>query len=111
MRVQGWHAADGLRFMVIFCVLGFPQTMSAQVTEAKPAVTASSQASRQNLNPGDDRVIINTDLISFNVTITDQYGRFVTGLPESAFTVLDDKQPQEITFFSDEDAPISLGIV
>ena len=60
---------------------------------------------------GDDRIITNTDLISFNVTITDQYGRFVTGLPKSAFTVLDDKQPQEITFFSDEDAPVSLGIV
>ena len=111
MRVQGWRAADCLRFLVIFFVLGFPQTMSAQVTGAKPAVTAPSQASQQNLNPGDDRVITNTDLISFNVTITDQYGRFVTGLPESAFTVLDDKQPQEITFFSDDDAPISLGIV
>jgi len=111
MRVQGWHAADCLRFLVIFFMSGLPQTMSAQVTGAKPAVTAPSQASQQNLNPGDDRVITNTDLISFNVTITDQYGRFVTGLPESAFTVLDDKQPQEITFFSDDDAPISLGIV
>ena len=111
MRVQGWHAADCLRFLVIFFMSGLPQTMSAQVTGAKPAVTAPSQASQQNLNPGDDRVITNTDLISFNVTITDQYGRFVTGLPESAFTVLDEKQPQEITFFSDDDAPISLGIV
>jgi len=111
MRAQGWHAVVSLRFLVIFFVLGLPQTMSAQVTGAKPAATTPAQATQQNLNPGDDRVIINTDLISFNVTITDQYGRFVTGLPESAFTVLDDKQPQEITFFSDDDAPISLGIV
>jgi Ca-activated chloride channel homolog len=111
MRAQGWHAVVSLRLMVIFFVLGFPHAMSAQVTGAKPAANMPSQATQQNQNPGDDRVIINTDLISFNVTITDQYGRFVTGLPKSAFTVLDDKQPQEITFFSDEDAPVSLGIV
>src|SRR5258708_25941422 len=111
MRAQGWHFTNRLRLLVIFFVLGLPQTMSAQVTGAKPAATTPAQATQQNLNPGDDRVIINTDLISFNVTITDQYGRFVTGLPKSAFTVLDDKQPQEITFFSDEDAPVSLGIV
>jgi len=111
MRAQGWHAANGLRFLVIFFVLGLPQTMRAQVKAAKPAANTPAQATQQNLNRGDDRVIINTDLIAFNVTITDQYGRFVTGLPKSAFTVLDDKQPQEITFFSDEDAPVSLGIV
>ncbi len=111
MRVQGWHVAISLRLLIIFSVLGLPQTMIAQVTGAKPAAPSPAQATQQNLNPGDDRVIINTDLISFNVTITDQYGRFVTGLPKSAFTVLDDKQPQEITFFSDEDAPVSLGIV
>jgi Ca-activated chloride channel family protein len=111
MRAQGWHAANGLRLLVIFFVLGLPQTMRAQVKAAKPAANKPSQATQQNLNPGDDRVIVNTDLISFNVTITDQYGRFVTGLPKNAFTVVDDKQPQEITFFSDEDAPVSIAIV
>jgi Ca-activated chloride channel family protein len=111
MRAQGWHAANSLRFLVIFFALGLPQATSAQAIAAKPEANTPSQATQQNRDPADDRVIINTDLISFNVTITDQYGRFVTGLPKSAFTVLDDKQPQEITFFSDEDAPVSLGIV
>ena len=111
MKAQGWHAVVSLRLLVIFFVLGLPQAVSAQVTGAKPAANTPTQATQQNRNPGDDPVITNTDLISFNVTITDQYGRFVTGLPKSAFTVLDDKQPQEITFFSDEDAPVSLGIV
>jgi Ca-activated chloride channel family protein len=83
--------------------------MRAQSKEAKPSPT--SQGTQQNLNRGDDRILINTDLISFNVTVMDQYGRFVTGLSQSAFTIFDDKQAQEITFFSDEDAPVSLGIV
>jgi Ca-activated chloride channel family protein len=56
-------------------------------------------------------VIVHTDLITLTVTVTDTFGRFVTGLGQKAFTVFDDKSQQEITFFSDEDAPVSLGIV
>ncbi len=60
---------------------------------------------------GDEQLIVNSDLITLNVTLTDMYGRFVTGLTKEAFTVLDDKEPQEITFFSDDDAPVSLGVI
>src|SRR6202007_83983 len=56
-------------------------------------------------------IITNTDLITFNVTVTDIYGRFVSGLSKSAFSVVDEKLPQEITFFSDEDSPVSVGIL
>jgi Ca-activated chloride channel family protein len=56
-------------------------------------------------------VITNTDLITFTVTVTDLYGRFVSGLNKNAFTIFDDKQPQEISFFSDEDSPVSVGVI
>jgi Ca-activated chloride channel family protein len=56
-------------------------------------------------------VITNTDLITITVTVTDSYGRYVSGLGKSAFTVLDQKKPQEITFFSDDDAPVSVGVI
>ena len=56
-------------------------------------------------------VITHTDLVTLTVTVTDTYGRFVTGLGKNAFTITDDKDQQEITFFSDEDAPVSLGVV
>ena len=61
--------------------------------------------------PDDERQIVNSDLITFTVTVTDMYGRFVTGLNQQAFTVTDDKSEQEISFFSDDDAPASLGII
>ena len=110
MRAQGCPVfANSFRFLIIVFVLCLSQTMRAQSKAANPS--PSSQETRQDLNPGNDRVLINTDLISFNVTVMDQYGRFVTGLSQSAFTVFDDKQAQQITFFSDEDAPVSLGIV
>jgi Ca-activated chloride channel family protein len=60
---------------------------------------------------GDEQLIVNSDLITLSVTLTDAYGRFVTGLTKEAFTVLDDKEAQDISFFSDEDAPVSLGVI
>lgn len=59
----------------------------------------------------DARLVVNTDLISFNVTVTDNSGRCVAGLPQSAFTVLDGKRAQEISFFGEDDSPVTVGIV
>ncbi|MEA2203752.1 MAG: Ca-activated chloride channel [Blastocatellia bacterium] len=56
-------------------------------------------------------VLVNSDLITVTVTVTDSYGRYVSGLSEKAFSILDNKQPQEISFFSDEDAPVSVGVI
>ena len=60
---------------------------------------------------GQGPVITNTDLITFTVTVTDTYGRYVSGLGKAAFTVLDEKKPQEITYFSDDDSPVSVGVI
>jgi Ca-activated chloride channel family protein len=78
---------------------------------------SSSTSSNDNSAPrvappdSDKPEIIHADLITMTVTVTDTYGRFVTGLGKNAFTLFDDKSQQEITFFSDEDAPVSLGVV
>jgi VWFA-related protein len=49
-------------------------------------------------------------LVSLNVSVFDQDGRVVKGLPQSAFTVFEDNQKQQITVFRQEDVPISLGL-
>jgi Mg-chelatase subunit ChlD len=60
----------------------------------------------------DDRSIVtNTDLITLTVTVTDTYGRYVSGLSKGAFAVFDNKQQQEITYFSDDDSPVSVGVI
>ena len=43
--------------------------------------------------------------------MTDLYGRYVSGLNKNAFTINDNGRDQEITFFSDSDAPVSIGIL
>src|SRR4029078_1059979 len=59
----------------------------------------------------DHSLITSTDLITLTVTVTDTYGRYVSGLSKGAFAVFDNKQQQEITFFSDDDSPVSVGVI
>ena len=56
-------------------------------------------------------ISVKTDLVTLTLTVTDLYGRYVSGLTKSAFSVSDNNQEQEITFFSDSDAPVSVGIL
>jgi Ca-activated chloride channel homolog len=58
-----------------------------------------------------ERVVIGTGLVNVIVTVTDPYGRFVTGLGKDHFEVYDDKVQQQISHFTDEDSPVSLGII
>ena len=87
--------------------------------EQKPAATQSPSPApkQQDKKMGtelDDRggsLITNTDLITLTVTVTDTYGRYVSGLSKGAFAVFDNKQQQEITYFSDDDSPVSVGVI
>jgi Ca-activated chloride channel family protein len=80
------------------------------------ALSAFSQAPQptppEQEDPDDKRPItVKTDLVTLTLTVTDLYGRYVSGLSKNAFTVFDNNQEQEITFFSDADAPVSIGIL
>jgi Ca-activated chloride channel family protein len=112
-------------FAFIFLVSAWPGFVTAQEKTLQqtlaPANEPASQPSPPATEvPGQQKplieldkgvVITNTDLITFTVTVTDTYGRYVSGLGKNAFTVLDEKKPQEITFFSDDDAPVSVGVI
>jgi VWFA-related protein len=51
------------------------------------------------------------ELINVNATVTDQSGRFVSGLAREDFRVFDDEALQTVTHFSAERVPVSIGIV
>jgi Ca-activated chloride channel family protein len=85
--------------------------------QEKPAATQTPSPAPKQQKMGtelDDRqgpIITNTDLITLTVTVTDTYGRYVSGLSKGAFAVFDNKQQQEITYFSDDDSPVSVGVI
>jgi Ca-activated chloride channel family protein len=80
-------------------------------------LVSASHASGQSASPtppvaeGDGKILIPTDLVTLTLTVTDIYGRYVAGLGRGAFTVLEGNEEQDVSFFSDSDAPVSIGIL
>lgn len=62
-------------------------------------------------NQDDEKLVVGTNLVSVNVSVTDSRGRYVRGLSKEQFEVLDNKERQQIAHFSSEEAPFSLGVV
>ena len=72
----------------------------AALQEARPASS----------NEGAFRFKSGVELISVTTTVLDSSGRFVSGLRREDFVVYEDDQPVELTHFSAERVPVSLGI-
>ena len=85
-----------LVFMVVTAVT------SAQETQPTPPTQGSES---------DSDIRIETDLVTLTLTVTDYYGRYVSGLTKEHFNIFDNKKKQNITFFSDTDAPVSIGVL
>jgi VWFA-related protein len=68
---------------------------------------------RQDEGKKDDafRFKSGVELVNVTATVTDRNGRFVPGLRQEDFTVYEDNVRQEITHFSNERVPVSLGLV
>lgn len=54
---------------------------------------------------------VDTTLVLIPVSVSDPLGKFVTGMEKENFKLYEDKVEQQITDFSSEDAPMSIGIV
>lgn len=52
-----------------------------------------------------------TDLVLIPVTVTDNLNRFVLGLQKEDFQLFEDGVEQNVSLFSGEDAPLSVGLV
>lgn len=101
------HKRQGFFIALVSCLAFFATASVAQQSSAQDLSTPQ----RLPIPNEDQPVIINTDLVTLTVTVTDTYGRYVTGLDKRHFTVFDEKEPQDIVFFSDDDAPASVGVI
>ncbi|HLL16060.1 MAG TPA: VWA domain-containing protein [Pyrinomonadaceae bacterium] len=84
-------------FLVLPLILAVPSGATHIAQQTSPAVTQDVQDASGTLK-----------LI---VTVTDEKGRFVTGLLKESFGVFEGKSAREVTYFDDEDAPVSVGIL
>ncbi|MFN0122299.1 MAG: VWA domain-containing protein [Blastocatellia bacterium] len=82
-----------------------------ETTIQLPGHSENTTQTKPNGQDDNKPVISRTEIVTLNITVTDPYSRLVTGLDKQNFEVFEDKVRQKILFFSDDDAPVSLGII
>ena len=103
--------------LIVIC--GYSQSASqpapGSTVEPKVSITPRTRTPAADTSESiTDRradIRIDTTLVLIPVSVTDPMSRFVTGLDKENFKLSEDKVDQEITQFSSEDAPLSVGIV
>ena len=88
-----------------------PKAPSATVVDTSNEDKPQPKSGSRPQSASDDRINLETAIVNVVISVTDPLGRFVTGLSSEHFEVYDDKIKQQIRHFSDEDAPLSMGIV
>ena len=84
---------------------------SIGVTAALALAVIVGSARVAGQNQEDFRFRSGVDLVNVTATVVDRSGRFVPGLRESDFIVYEENELQEVTHFSNERVPVSLGLV
>jgi VWFA-related protein len=86
---------------------------SALIFAALIAATAAAGAQSQDTSQSQEgfRFRSGVDLVNVTATVTDEDGRFVSGLRREDFSVYEDGKLQDVSHFSNDRVPVSLGIV
>ena len=93
----------------LFSALVLTQTNPQPKSDAKSAPPTSHAVDSEQ---GPVAVFkAHTDLVLIPVTVTDTLNRFVLGLQRDDFQLSEDGVKQNVTLFSGEDAPLSLGVI
>src|SRR5262245_24375545 len=76
-----------------------------------PTANAPTSGAQIQQEGSQFRLRKNVEEVVLHATVVDDKQRLVTNLDRSAFTVMEDGQPQAITQFRHEDVPVAVGIV
>ena len=85
--------------------------LAALMAAAVAVVGAQTPTSGSSQGDNGFKFKSGVELVNVTATVSDEDGRFVPGLTKDDFSVYEDGAPQEITNFSAERVPVSLGIV
>jgi VWFA-related protein len=78
--------------ILVFTALALPRAQQAPA--AQPSFRSTS-----------------TELVVLPVIVTDRHGGFVADIPHERFTILDNGRRQEIELFTNEDTPVTVGLI
>lgn len=113
-------------FLALVVLLGLSSYLVAQDVNVhieprppaapKPSPDSDNKAPDVSTDPGlkanhGKPFQVDVDLVLVNVTVTDDWNRIVTGLDKDNFAIMEGNEAQKVRTFSNEDAPISLGVI
>src|SRR5258706_10428360 len=82
-----------------------PHMRTRLLTAALALVLLGGNASGQKANFSSE-----SQVVVLHVAVMDKKG-YVGGLDQNAFHVFENKRPQPVAFFSNQDAPVTVGLV
>jgi Ca-activated chloride channel family protein len=88
-----------------------PNIRVASLATALTVVVAAALPAQEQRSPEGFRFRSGVELINVTATVTDDDGRFVAGMRKEYFIVYDDNDRVDVTHFSNERVPVSLGIL
>jgi Ca-activated chloride channel family protein len=88
-----------------------PAARTSDQQDARPISQEVKDISPAALRKSSQVLRVDVELALVNVVVTDPYNRLVTGLDTDNFRVFENNVEQEITTFSSEDVPISIGVI
>src|SRR6476661_10339727 len=90
-----------------------PRVMLSGLVTGCVAVAVASSAPPQSDQQQPDAPVFRSqsELVVMHVSVRDRRGRYVMGLGQDAFTVIDDGQAQTLAMFSAEDVPASIAFL
>ena len=112
-RHRNWFLISALGFTVAICAWAWPPTgvraqdgSQVSISPRPKPVPLSKEEALPKANIRSD-----VNLVLIPVTVTDPLNRFVTGLEKEYFKIYEDKKQQQISTFSSDDAPLSVGLL
>ena len=100
-----------LRLAVALTLLGLPPTSGAQTPKDQPKAPGRSFTQPSSTPPGRSIFRADVNMVVVRTSVMDPLNRYVTGLDKEHFRVFEDKVEQSVAHFSQETAPISVGII
>jgi Ca-activated chloride channel homolog len=110
-RPRGAKKLTGIACAILVGFIAFLAVPSYFAQSASPSADPAPPQDTPQKKSGGKIIKQDVDLTLVNVTVTDPYGRLVTGLEQENFRVFEDNNEQEIVRFSGEDVPISIGVI
>ena len=96
---------------VLSCTRITPALDSSAVSEEQPRVSITPRKLESRAARSASNLRVDVKIVLVPVTVTDAMDRPITTLPKDSFRLLEDGVEQQITSFSQEEAPVSLGLL